>query len=94
MDLLRLRTVALMVPNKVEKMPSAMKATNRAKLPGVVAVVVRTVELDELKPPKKKDDFCTFLNSPLVWCESAYQLKSKVGQTILVGTIFNEEFWE
>ena len=35
MDLLRLRTVALMVPSKVEKTPNAMKATNSAKLPEV-----------------------------------------------------------
>ena len=35
MDLLRLRTVALMVPSKVEKTPNAMKATKSAKLPEV-----------------------------------------------------------
>ena len=33
MDLFRLRTVALMVPSKLEKMPNAIKATISAKLP-------------------------------------------------------------
>ena len=36
MDLFRLRTVALMVPSKVEKMPNAIKATISAKLPKAI----------------------------------------------------------